>query len=501
VHALTGPAQPCRTPFVEVIVMPKPAIWHSNSHSLRYRLKRNKQSQTVLPTHSFTPSLPHFFKLITYLAELFISEMTIDLMQVSQYLKIAPLVLLVSACSPSSDPQKTTPGPGANAVSSLNANELNDLSSSVGSVLSNDDASSNPITEDGNSTSSIDETAGALSADEIDVLSASVGGVLGAPVQPVIDQTDAVQPVAVQPEVTQPDVVQPEVTQPEVVQPTEATPSVNAQEPTTISSDAPPQATTPEPPASDAVVRIPRTDRPNAPQIDGATLDYITGEDRLDGEWRFAVQRNSFNELLAINRYMFGEPGADNNSAAHQWAALHDGEFLYLLVLSDDAGEHHQDTNEARKPWKDDSVEIFIDGNNSRLTEYDGVDDFHITINLLSPSGTANASYIADPKIRQSDVSATLPSDLIFAAGPEKGPTDPSSAQRGRKDIYEIRIKLSELNIEVGAPFGIEVQINDDDDGGNRDAKWGWYHPSGDTSDNDYTWQNPSFMGTAVLID
>ena len=69
-----------------------------------------------------------------------------------------------------------------------------------------------------------------------------------------------------------------------------------------------------------------------------------------------------------------------------------------------------------------------------------------------------------------------------------------------RKDSYELRIKLSELNIELEKPFGIEIQINDDDDGGTRDEKWGWHHPEGSDDANDYSWQNPSVVGQAILV-
>ncbi len=246
------------------------------------------------------------------------------------------------------------------------------------------------------------------------------------------------------------------------------------------------------------IVRIPRTDTLNAPKIDGQTIDYLPGSLLLAGEWRFAAQFDSVGKTLGVNQFMFGEPDSDRRSF-HHWAAMHDGVYLYLLVISDDAGIHFQDTNESRKPWKDDSIELFIDGNHSLLSEYDGVDDFHMTVNLLSSPEVINSSFINSPLITQSDASATLPSDLLFSTGPQQGPLGVDTG-RGRKDIYEFRIKLSELNIVVDAPFGIEIQINDDDNGGTRDAKWGWNHPQGNDSANDLTWQNPSTMGTAVLL-
>lgn len=255
-----------------------------------------------------------------------------------------------------------------------------------------------------------------------------------------------------------------------------------------------------EQPNSDTnrIVRIPRTDTLNAPKIDGQTLDYLPGTQLLAGEWRFAAQFDSDGQTLGVNQFMFGEPDSDRQPV-HHWAAMHDGVYLYLLVISDDAGIHFQDTNESRKPWKDDSIELFIDGNHSLLNEYDGVDDFHMTVNLLSSPDVLNSSFVDNPLITQSDASAILPSDLLFSTGPQQGPLSDDTS-RGRKDFYEFRIKLSELNIVVDAPFGIEIQINDDDNGGTRDAKWGWNHPPGNDPANDLTWQNPSTMGTAVLL-
>ncbi len=247
------------------------------------------------------------------------------------------------------------------------------------------------------------------------------------------------------------------------------------------------------------IVRIPRTDAANAPRINGDTVDYVPGTELLGGEWMFAAQKNAGGVPLDINKFMFGAPEQAFTGGHNHWAAMHDGEYLYLAIVSDDNGMHFQDTNEQRKPWKDDSVELYFDGNHSRLEEYDGVDDFQFIVNLLTPDGSANDSSSVNPMIRTSEYSAILPSDLIFSAGPRKGPrsTDPN---RTRKDIYEFRIKLSELNIEIEQPFGFEIQLNDDDDGGTRDSKWAWAHPKGEDAENDYTWQNPSYMGTAILV-
>jgi len=428
-------------------------------------------------------------------------------MNVCKCIKIVPLVLLINACTSGSNPETTTESIDDGTLSGLTSGTVGGMASDATNGVVSTDSVTGGVSADVASNETNNNASNALSADEIDALGASVGSVSGTNDQTVTDQPDVVEPAAQS--VVQP-VVQPnEVTSPVVTPATDNGTDINNDTgtndgtSTNTGTSTPAVVNTPETqesPDNNSIVRIPFADRNNAPKIDGATLDYLAGTELLDGEWRSSAQFNAANEPLGISQYMFGEPGTNNDSASHHWAAVHDGVYLYVLVVSDDAGEHFQDTNELRKPWKDDSVELFIDGNNSRLNQYDGVDDFHITINLFSSStDVVNSSFIANPQIRQSDTSATLPSDLIFAAGPEKGPAA-ANLERGRKDIYEIRIKLSELNIQIGSPFGIELQINDDDNGGSRDAKWGWNHPTGTNSDNDFTWQNPSFMGTAILL-
>jgi hypothetical protein len=243
---------------------------------------------------------------------------------------------------------------------------------------------------------------------------------------------------------------------------------------------------------------IPRINRINAPKIDGVAIDYIEGTTELAGEWQNAVQIDNAGALLGINNFMFGNAGQLLDNSTHHWAAMHDGVYFYLLVISDDAGLHWQDNNETRKPWKDDTVELYFDGNHSRLTTYDGVDDFHFLVNLQSSTGENNNTWRSNRRFFNTDESAPIPADFIFSTGIRKGPLS-AEPNRGRKDIYEVRIKISELNIELGKPFGFEIQLNDDDDGGNRDAKWAWTHPVGLDSINDFTWQNPSYMNSVVL--
>ncbi len=252
-----------------------------------------------------------------------------------------------------------------------------------------------------------------------------------------------------------------------------------------------------------ASVRIPRVPTNQVPVIDGRAGNYVPNTTQFMGEWENAVHVDVNGDRLSVGNLMFTATGDDTPAENHHWLALHDGTWLYLLIVVDDAGEHHFDSQEIRKPWRDDSIELFVDGDNSQSAQYDGVDDFSMHVVLLDAmDGGSNSSTSADPKVYQSVNSVPLPAGLVFATGPLNGPTAPAEyASNGvRQDIYEIAIRISDLNIELGRTFGFEVQIDDDDDAGDRDAKWGWRHPIGVDSDNDFTWRDPSYMGRAVLL-
>ena len=64
---------------------------------------------------------------------------------------------------------------------------------------------------------------------------------------------------------------------------------------------------------------------------------------------------------------------------------------------------------------------------------------------------------------------------------------------------YTIEVKLpwstlGQSTVAVNALLGLDVQINDDDDGGARDGKKAWFNTT------DTSWQNPSTFATARLI-
>lgn len=244
-----------------------------------------------------------------------------------------------------------------------------------------------------------------------------------------------------------------------------------------------------------ASVLIPRIATTQAPFIDGRGV-FLNSQDNLTGEWADAVQFDDAGARLWIKNLMI-DKGADSEDGAElrRWAAMHDGQILYVLVLSDDVGARQSDSPLF---WDDDSLELFIDGDNSKLTEWFGSSDFHEIIPLLKRDST-QANNEINGRFEPGPGTVDNPLSFEFSTGPGIGP-DGIRLSRWEQDVYELAIPFSSAGIVTGLPIGFELQLNDDDDGGSRDSKWGWYHPSRENDDDtDRTYLDPSVMGIVVL--
>ena len=239
-------------------------------------------------------------------------------------------------------------------------------------------------------------------------------------------------------------------------------------------------------------VVVPRIASENAPKINGR--DVTTDEQgALTGQWAAAVQFDSSGAPLYIDNLMIDIPGnADEGGRLRRWAAMHDGTYLYVMVLVDDDDQRYRDSES--QLTQDDSLEVFIDGDNSKLSEYDD-NDFHRILPVSLPNDVTQPAFSGDVPGPSSSTSAL---ELTFVTGPGTGPAG-LRTPRFKQDIYEFQIELASAGIDVDAPFGFELQVNDDDDGGGRDTKWGWKHPAGNGSNVDGTMNDPSLMGTLKL--
>ena len=236
-----------------------------------------------------------------------------------------------------------------------------------------------------------------------------------------------------------------------------------------------------------ARVRLPRIDPAEAPTIDGA----------YEPIWDRAQYRDRDGELLEIDNLMIdrGAVRLDGESG-YRWGAMHDGEALYLIVFTE-AGTAQTPFGDSLEAFNDDSIDVYIDADNSSATSYDGVDDRHLIVPLLGTDGAANSSAGANARIEPGPFSAAFDLSAVgFATCPCPGIL-PSDVQ-----TYELRLPLADFDLPLDATIGFEVHVNDDRDGGERDVKWGWQHPSrANGVDTDRTFANPSFMGTALLVE
>jgi len=206
----------------------------------------------------------------------------------------------------------------------------------------------------------------------------------------------------------------------------------------------------------DAMTKIARAANP--PAIDG----------KLDAIWYNATERREY-KLQAGAEQIFSW-----HDGALSWRALYDDAYLYMFVrVIDDTLIRDGSGN-----YQDDGVEIWLDGDNSKGTSYDGVNDFGFSL-----------AY--DPATVVEPIKATgmgLAADL---SGIMQG-----AALTGDGYDVEVGIPLELIGVSptAGYQFGLEVDYNDDDNGGDsRETKIKYF------SWQDDSWTNPSTMGTVEL--
>ena len=214
----------------------------------------------------------------------------------------------------------------------------------------------------------------------------------------------------------------------------------------------------------------------------------------IDGQFSDPVWRGILGQPdgLLINRLISAdETGFETQDGLRSdWVAVSDAEYLYIAVRVLDRATSFDSGVEW---WKDDGVELFFDGNNSKLPDYDGIDDFHMNFRVADITRIKGARSVA------------LPENMVFELSADGFDADINSGvfpgdinQDGVTDSgfnLEISVPLAELGITLNSPFGINVHFNDDDNGGDRDAKFVWIGELG--LDRDYL--DPSSMGTAII--
>lgn len=163
----------------------------------------------------------------------------------------------------------------------------------------------------------------------------------------------------------------------------------------------------------------------------------------------------------ALNILLEGK-GWDKRDISGKWQVKWDEDNLYFVAKVYDK----EISTDSDDPLQDDSVELFIDGDNSRTAEFDGKNDYHFV-------------FARDKK-------QLLPG----AENPSDHELDVAYEVEEKYDGYELRatIKWQDLGMSpaVKDRLGMDVIINDDDDGGDRDARIGWNTRNSRISPDDF---------------
>ncbi|HEY9044480.1 MAG TPA: sugar-binding protein, partial [Ohtaekwangia sp.] len=179
----------------------------------------------------------------------------------------------------------------------------------------------------------------------------------------------------------------------------------------------------------------------------------------IESAWSIAPTR-------AISNVTIGALPSDYSG---RWRALYNSSNLYLLVEVNDATRQN---DSGANWWEDDVVEIFIDGDNSKGTTYDGQNDFQYGFRWN------------DAAIKTGGNSVSNTSGIVF-----------SMYASGNGYILEASIPWSTIGVTpaLGKAIGLDIQVDDDDNGGTRDAQTASF------ATNTTAWQNPSVFGTVYL--
>jgi hypothetical protein len=157
------------------------------------------------------------------------------------------------------------------------------------------------------------------------------------------------------------------------------------------------------------------------------------------------------------------------------WRALWSYDHIYaLVVVKDDALIN--DSGGGSNKWNDDSVEFYIDGDNSKGAAVDENDHQYTCRWNNEVLEEASAIHNGAPSLVGFEYAIATTNDGY---------------------IYEARVPWTSImgtGPTPGHEIGIEMWINDDDNGGDRDLQISWYGTNGNG------WNTPSMWATGMLV-
>jgi len=184
----------------------------------------------------------------------------------------------------------------------------------------------------------------------------------------------------------------------------------------------------------------------------------------IDDVWSTATEQDM---PLTVN----GSAPSGPADASGLWRVLWDWEHIYALVIIKDDILDEDDGN-----WNDDSVEFYVDGDNSKGSTVDDNDHQYTVRWNHEEIETPSALHNGEPSLVGFEYAIVT---------------------TGSGYIYEVRIPWTSIIAEppgAGDLIGIDMYYNDDDDGSGRDTQIAWHSTEG------AGWNTPSFWGTAQLV-
>ena len=196
-----------------------------------------------------------------------------------------------------------------------------------------------------------------------------------------------------------------------------------------------------------------------------AAMPVIDGV--VDDVWSLATEQS-------ISITVDGSAPSSAADCSGTWRAFWSYEYFYgLIVVKDEA--LNNDSGAGTK-WDDDSVEFYVDGDNSKGAAVDE-NDHQYTCRW-------NNAELEEPS-------------AIHNGAPSLVGVEYAIVTNNTGYIFEVRIPWTSImgtGPTPGQEIGIEVWINDDDDGAGRDSQISWYG----TDLNG--WQTPSMWATGLLV-
>jgi oligosaccharide reducing-end xylanase len=189
----------------------------------------------------------------------------------------------------------------------------------------------------------------------------------------------------------------------------------------------------------------------NAPKVNGNPND--------DATWAQATP-------VSIGNVIVGSVTAASDLSG-QFRALWNDEALFIRIDVKD----EKLVTDSMYPWDDDSPEIYIDADRSAGMKYDGVNDFQFVFPI------DNNKVVEVAQSRTMGVQRNI--DL----------------QTG---TYRLVVKFPWSTLKTtaipGKAIGLDIHLNDDDDGGARDGKLSWFGTI------DQAWTRPDLFSAATLM-